>query len=113
MRSSSFSQSLIAKKAMRDDPVSKSRTLKAASRAIRQAFSARRVRSSGEPVPLPIEAGFAAGFLPASRGLADCASIPLADSADPGDFRGNEGFPGILMRAIRRHSPIFVKKTVE
>src|SRR5258708_39948623 len=44
---------------MRDDPLNKSRTLKAASRAIRQPFSARRVRSSSEPVPFSTVCGFA------------------------------------------------------
>ena len=46
IRSSSFSQSLMARKAMREEFVSRSRTLNAASRAMRQAFKARLTRSS-------------------------------------------------------------------
>src|SRR5215470_1557747 len=49
MRSSSFSQSLMARKAMREELVSRSHTLNAASRAIRHAFNARRARSSTPP----------------------------------------------------------------
>src|SRR5215472_14854999 len=47
IRSSSFSQSLMARKAMREEFVSRSWTLKAASRAMRQALSAKLARSSG------------------------------------------------------------------
>src|ERR1700727_1162463 len=46
IRASSFSQSLMARNAMREEVVSKSRTLSAASRAMRQPFRARRARSS-------------------------------------------------------------------
>src|SRR6476646_9725665 len=46
MTSSSFSHSLMARKAMREEFVSRSRALKAASRAMRQALRASRERSS-------------------------------------------------------------------
>ena len=70
--SSSFSQSLMARNAMREELVSKSRTLKAASRAMRQALRARRARSSaprslGSAADLPGRAVGSASSAPRFR----------------------------------------------
>src|SRR5579859_2091355 len=86
IRSSSCSHSLMARKAMRDELVSRSRTLNAASRAIRHAFSARRARSSA-----PRNLG-SAGVLAGRR---------LGSASSPSGFRGAGVFRGIG-RKVRR-----------
>src|SRR5579871_885354 len=86
MRSSSFSQSLMARKAMREELVSRSRTLKAASRAMRHAFKERFARSSG----LVDRARAGVGF--AGRGVtASCSAS---------DFRIGEVLRGIELRKV-------------
>ena len=79
IRSSSCSQSLMARNAMRDELVSRSRTLKAASRAMRHAFSARPARSSA---PLARDSGVDL----ARRGPVSGGSPSII--RDVGTFRG-------------------------
>src|SRR5216684_2359832 len=84
---------------MREELVSRSRTLKAASRAMRQAFSARRARSSREPALLAARLLFtvvSAFWVLAAEGL--LFSVISAASAD---VRA-ETLPGMLMGDQRR-----------
>src|SRR5579862_242590 len=67
----------MARKAMREELVSRSRTLKAASRAIRQALRARRARSSGPPNFCSADFESAADF---ATDFAECARASVATS---------------------------------
>ena len=77
IRSSSCSQSLMARKAMREELISRSRTLNAASRAIRHAFRARRARSSAPRslVSAAVLAGTRFGSASSTSGFRDVGAF--------------------------------------